>query len=215
MYDIVMFDLDGTLTESAPGITNSVAIALSHWGIEVPNHSELECFVGPPLKESFMKFYGFSQEQAIEAVTCFRAYYAEKGLFENAVYPGIEELLIKIRESGKKAMVATSKPEVLANRILDHFGLTQYFDIIAGATMDERRTTKSEVIRYLFTQLQDNKPDLSKIVMVGDREHDVLGARECGVDCIGVLYGYGSREELTNAGAKYIAKTAADVFTFL
>lgn len=215
MYNIVFFDLDGTLTESAPGITNSVAHALAKWNIEVEDLSQLNCFVGPPLKESFMKYYDFSEEDAIKAVAEFRAYYAVKGLFENAVYDGVPELLEKIKASGRKVMLATSKPEELSFRILEHFDLMKYFDEFAGATMDERRTTKSEVIEYLLGKLPKEERDVSKIVMVGDREHDVIGSGEFGIDCIGVLYGYGDREELETAGAKYIAKTPLDVFEYL
>lgn len=215
MYDIVFFDLDGTLTESAPGITNSVAHALAKWNIEVSDLSQLNCFVGPPLKDSFKKYYNFSEEDAIKAVAEFRAYYGVKGLFENAVYDGIRELLEKIKASGRKVMLATSKPEGLSVRILDHFDLMKYFDELAGATMDETRTTKAEVIEYLLGKLPENERDTSKIVMVGDREHDVKGSKVFGIDCIGVLYGYGDRAELENAGAKYIARTPLDVFDFL
>ena len=215
MYDIVFFDLDGTLTESAPGITNSVAQALAKWNIKVEDLSELNCFVGPPLKESFMKYYDFSEEDAIRAVAEFRSYYAVKGLFENAVYEGIPALLEQIKASGRKVMLATSKPEELSFRILEHFDLMKYFDEFAGATMDEKRTTKSEVIEYLLDKLPESERDVSKIVMVGDREHDVKGAAAFGIDCIGVLYGYGDRPELEAAGAKYIAATPLEVFDFL
>lgn len=215
MYNIVFFDLDGTLTESAPGITNSVAHALAKWNIEVEDLSQLNCFVGPPLKESFMKYYDFSEEDAIKAVGEFRAYYAVKGLFENDVYDGVRELLEKIKASGRKVMLATSKPEELSVRILEHFDLMKYFDEFAGATMDEKRTTKSEVIDYLLNKLPEEDRDVSKIVMVGDREHDVNGAAQFGIDCVGVLYGYGDREELEAAGAKYIANTPIDVFDYL
>lgn len=213
MYDIVLFDLDGTLTESAPGITNSVAYALNHYGINVEDRSTLNKFVGPPLIDSFMKYFDFTKERAEEAVDVYREYFSTKGLFENSVYEGIPELLKKIKATGRKVMLATSKPDRFAIRILEHFDLIQYFDYIAGATMDEKRTHKDEVIDYL---LKENAiSDVTRVVMVGDRENDVSGSKKFGIDCIGVLYGYGSLEELNEAGAKYIAKTPADVFGFL
>ena len=215
MYNTVFFDLDGTLTESAPGITTSVAYSLKHWGIEVKDLTELNKFVGPPLYESYEKFYGFSKEEAVEAVKIFRSFYNTEGLFISSVYPGIPELLQKIKDSGRKIMLATSKPEVTAIRILEHFDLMKYFDVAAGATEDSSRVAKADVIRYLMGRLPKEEQDVSKIIMVGDREHDVFGAREVGIDCIGVLFGYGDRQELERAGTKYIAETAADVFEYL
>lgn len=213
MYDIVLFDLDGTLTESAPGITNSVAYALEHYNIRVEEKSNLNVFVGPPLIDSFMKYYNFSKEKAEEAVLVYREYFSTKGLFENAVYDGIPELLKKIKDSGRKLIVATSKPDVFSKRILEHFDLLKYFDFIAGATMDEKRTRKDEVIAYVLENL--NESDYSKIVMVGDRENDVSGSAKFGIDCIGVLYGYGSYDELKEAGAKYIANSPSEIFDFI
>lgn len=212
MYDIILFDLDGTLTDPGLGITNSVAYALKRYGIEVSDRESLYSFIGPPLSDSFMKYYGFSEEKSMEAITVYREYFRDKGIFENEVYRGIPELLEKIKELGKTTVLATSKPEEFAVRILQHFELMKYFDIVAGASMDEKRNKKGDVIRYAL-----NKGNLSpeKAVMVGDREHDILGAKENGLPSIGVLYGYGDRDELQNAGADYIAETVEDIFAYL
>ena len=215
MYNIVFFDLDGTLTESAPGITSSIAHVLDNWGIAYRDLEELFVFVGPPLKDAIRDYYHMTDEKATEFVKEFRAYYSEKGLFNSAVYPGVKELLGRIKDSGRKIMLATSKPEEMAKRVLDYFELTEYFDEIAGATFDNSRVNKEDVIKYLLDKLPDSEKDLSQIVMVGDRKHDVLGAKAVGMDCIGALYGYGTREELENAGAKYIAEVAGDVYDFL
>lgn len=210
MYDAVLFDLDGTLTDSGIGITNSVKYALEKQGITVKDRKELFRFVGPPLVEAFQKFYGFSPEKALETTHIYREYYSVKGLFENEVYDGIEDLLKKLKNDGKRVIVATSKPELFARKILDRFSLSQYFEYIAGANMDETRTDKTEVIKYALEKCNIN--DLSRVVMVGDREHDIFGAKKIGTDSIGVLYGYGSREELEKAGATHIAATPEEIY---
>ena len=209
MYDTILFDLDGTLTDPGLGITNSVMHALKKWGIEVEDRTSLYRFIGPPLQDSFMQYYGFSKEDAEQSVAYYREYFREKGLFENEVYPGAEAMLADLKAAGKKLAVATSKPEEFAIRILRHFHLDGYFDIIAGATMDSSRSKKADVIAYCLEQLGEK--DLSGVVMVGDREHDIIGAKTVGVDSIGVLVGYGSREELEQAGATCVAETLADV----
>ena len=209
MYQTIFFDLDGTLTESAPGITRSVAYALKKWGIEVEDLRTLEPFVGPPLAESFARYFGFTPEQCNDGIRYYREYYVNKGLFENSVYPGIEDMLRELKNAGKRLIVATSKPEEMAVRILEHFQLTDCFERIAGASMDEKRVEKADVLRYVIEDL--GQVDLTKAVMVGDRENDVRGARENGLPCIGVLYGYGSREELTEAGAAKIADTVEEL----
>lgn len=210
MYDVILFDLDGTLTDSGPGITNSVAYALKKYGIEVADRTELFKFIGPPLKESFEKYYGFSSEKAVKAIEYYREYYVDKGLFENTVYEGIEELLKAIQASGKTAIVATSKPEIFAKKILEHFDIAKYFAHIVGANMDETRTKKDEVISYVLHNC--HIPEGSRILMIGDREHDILGAKKTGLDSLGVLFGYGDYEELKNAGADYIAETVKDIY---
>ena len=213
MYDIILFDLDGTLTDPGIGITNSVAHALAHWNIEVKDRAELYKFIGPPLSDSFMRYYGFSEEDAIHAIAVYREYFSVKGLYENEVYPGIPELLSALKAAGKTVVLATSKPEKFAVEILRHFGLYDYFDIIAGASMDESRNKKADVIAYAISQMKN--PDLSRMIMIGDREHDILGAKQIGIDSIGVLYGYGDRAEHEAAGATYIAEKVEDILPLL
>lgn len=212
-YDTFFFDLDGTITDSAPGITNSVVYALKKYGIEETDYRKLCRFIGPPLTASFQEYYGFSKEQSLEAVAYYREYYKDKGIFENSVYEGFEEAVKKLKQAGKRLVVATSKPEPFARRIMDHFALTPYFDYIAGMELDGGRGTKAEVIRYALNVcgLQDK----DKVLMVGDREHDVLGAREAGIDCLGVLYGFGTRAELEKAGADYIIETIDEILGFI
>lgn len=214
MYNVILFDLDGTLTDSGIGITNSVKYSLRKFGIDMTDsEQQLNKFIGPPLHESFQMFCGFTKEESAKAVKYYREYYKETGLFENTVYEGIEELLVKLKESGRKIIVATSKPELFARQILDHFGLAKYFTYIAGANMDETRTNKLEVIAYALESC--GIEDLSNVIMIGDREYDIFGAKAIGVDSIGVLYGYGSLEELTNANATYIAEKVEDIYEII
>lgn len=212
-YKIVLFDLDGTLTDPGEGITNSVAYALNKFGIEVEDKKQLYPFIGPPLHESFENYYGFSPEDAMKAVDCYREYYNVKGIFENYVYDGIKDVLKTLKKRGKCVCLATSKPEIYASQILEHFGLSQYFDYIAGANMDGTRTKKDEVIRYALSLCKAENP--SDVIMVGDREFDIIGAKSCGIDSIGVLFGYGDRDELQNAGATYIAENVNDILSFI
>lgn len=213
MYDVLLFDLDGTLTDSGEGITNSVAYSLRKFRIEVEDKTELYKFVGPPLHESYEKFYGFTKEQAKKAVEYYREYYNEKGIFESYVYEGMEELLKAVTAAGKKAIVATSKPEAYAGRILEHFHIAKYFSYIAGANMDSTRTNKDEVIQYALQSA--NITDKSGVVMIGDREHDVIGAKKNGIDSIGILIGFGSYSELYEAGATYIAENVKDIYPII
>ena len=212
-YDVILFDLDGTLVDSGLGITNSVTYALKKYGIEVADRISLYKFIGPPLHKSFEMFYDFSPEKAMEAVEYYREYYREKGVFEVTVYEGMEDTLKNLTSLGKTLIVTTSKPEYFAKQVLEYIGLAKYFKMIAGSNLDGTRTAKAEVIRYAFEQC--NITDLSKVIIVGDREHDVLGAEKIGIDSVGVLYGYGSEEELKNAGATYLAKTPADILNQL
>ena len=213
MYKIVLFDLDGTLTDSGLGITNAVAYALEKFGIHVEDHSELNVFFGPPLKDSFIRYFKFSQEECEKAIIYYREYYSDKGLFENKVYPGIPELLDYLKQTGRKIILATSKPEFFSRQIMEHFHLDQYFELIAGASMDEKRVEKADVIHYALEKA--GITDGSDVVMIGDREYDILGAKENGLDSIGVLYGYGSREELEAAGAGKIAETVEELWKIL
>lgn len=205
----ILFDLDGTLTDSMEGITKSAQYALRGFGIEVEDYTELSFFVGPPLRETFQKHYGFNEEETDEAVRLYREYYRPIGIFENTVYEGIPEMLANLSEAGKTLLVATSKPTDFAEQILEHFELDQYFDFVAGATMEEGRTKKADVIAYLLEECQ--LVDTSELIMVGDRCHDVLGAKELGIPSVGVLYGYGSKQELKEAGADYIVKTVEEL----
>lgn len=213
MYQYVFFDLDGTLTDPGIGITNSVAYALKKWNIEVAERSELYKFIGPPLEESFRKYYGFSKEDALKAVEYYREYFRVTGIYENTLYEGTEKLLEAVKESGRKVVLATSKPQEFAEIILKYFHIDQYFDYVAGATMDGSRSRKSDVILYAL-ELCGVK-DRSQVVMVGDREHDINGANYAGLDSIGVLCGYGDREELEAAGATHIVEKIEDVFELL
>ena len=215
MYNTILFDLDGTLTDPGIGITNSVAYALSKWNIEVSDRSELYKFIGPPLLDSFAEYYGFSEEDCQKALTYYREYFRGKGIYENKVYPGVVEMLETLKNSGKKIILATSKPEEFAIIILKHFDLYKYFDFVAGATMDESRNKKGDVIKYALESCGIDKTDLKDVIMVGDRKHDVHGATENDLDCIGVLFGYGNRDELETAGAKYIAEQVEDILTFI
>ena len=207
MNHTIFFDLDGTLTDSAPGIIHSVQYALKKYGIEA-EENDLRSFIGPPLVHSFQERFGFDHDKALEAVAYYREYFTAGGMFENSVYPGVEEMLQKLKEDGLMLAVATSKPELFSKQILEHFALTRYFDFIGGAAMDETRTTKVEVLSYALQELQ---VDPAKAVMIGDRENDMEAASLLGTESIGVLYGYGSKEELAHAGAKVFAETPMDI----
>lgn len=209
LFKTVLFDLDGTITDPGIGITNSVAYSLRHYGINPPAREELYPFIGPPLKDSYMKYYGFSEEKATEAVEIYREYFRDKGIFENEVYEGVPEMLDTLRANGAYIILATSKPEEFAVRILKHFNLYDKFDFVCGNTMDEKRARKDLVIRYAIDSC--NITDLYHTVMVGDRCYDILGGKDNGLKTIGVLYGYGSREELAESGADYLAESPEDV----
>ncbi|HFI0216857.1 TPA: HAD family hydrolase [Streptococcus suis] len=208
MYQTILFDLDGTLTDSGQGILNSVAYALEKMGIEEPDTANLNRFIGPPLYESFSRFYQLSPEDTQSAVDAFRVYFKEKGMFENQLYPGIIPLLEELRTAGKTLVIATSKPEIFAKQILEHFGIAHYFDVIAGASLDSSRISKADVIGYAINQLEAFP---KHAVMIGDREHDVEGARMHQLPAIGVLYGYGSKQEFEKAGATMIVETVQDL----
>ena len=203
MFDWLFFDLDGTLTDPALGITNSFKHALKCFGLEIPKYEKLCSFIGPPLVDTFRTQFGFSEEKAALGVVKYREYFAEKGLLENAVYPGIPDLLSTLKDAGKKLVVATSKPEEYSVKIIEHFGLAQYFENVCGSLMDETRSKKDEVIEYALERNQID--DRGKVLMIGDRKHDILGAKKTGLKSCGVLFGYGSMQELQNAGADYIA----------
>jgi phosphoglycolate phosphatase len=212
-YGMVLFDLDGTLTDPKIGITRSVQYALTAFGINEPCLDNLINFIGPPLKDSFKEFYGFDEGQADAAITKYREYFAEQGLYENVVYPFIPQLLDTLLDRGKNLIVATSKPTIFAEKILTHFGLLQQFSFVAGSSLDGSRVKKSDVIRYALAKVATKNYD--QIVMVGDRKHDVIGAKEVGIDSVAVLYGYGSREELAAANPTYIVDSVEELERFL
>lgn len=201
-YRYLLFDLDGTLTNPGEGITRCVEYALQHFGIVVNDLRDLYPFIGPPLNDSFKEFYHFTEEQAKEASLKYHERFADTGIYENQTYEGIVDFLERAKQQGYQMMLATSKPDVFASKILDHFHLTDYFSFVGGSGLDGSRHSKADVIAYVLSENQIT--DLSKVVMIGDRKHDILGAKQMGVDSIGVLYGYGDQKELEEAGANYI-----------
>lgn len=212
-YNNIFFDLDGTLTNPFEGITNSVIHALKRMNITPPPQNQLACFIGPPLDEIFMEKYNLTQPQAHQAIEYFREYFQDKGILENVLYDGIPETLQALKQAGKRLFLATSKPEEFAKRVLDRFDLTKYFTGIYGADMHGERYKKDLVIKYALNNI--GIVDTTDCVMVGDKEHDVIGAKKCGFNCIGVLYGYGSLQELLNAGAIEVVKTPQELLTLL
>jgi len=207
---IILFDLDGTLTESGEGITKSVQYALRGFGIEEPNLDKLRVFIGPPLLDAFSHYYGLTREESVRAVGLYRERFRTIGIYENALYPGIREMLTCLQEAGHTLAVASSKPEPFVRTVLDYFEITPFFSVIVGATMDETRTAKKDVIEEALRRLgRSGHPE--HVIMVGDKAHDVIGASQAGVDCVAVQYGYGSREELETAGAPAIARTVEEL----
>lgn len=199
----ILFDLDGTLTDPFLGITRSVAYSLKSFGIEVDDLETLKPFIGPPLDVSFREYYHMDEAQSWKAVEKYREYFSKKGLFENKVYEGMEDFLQSLLNMDMKLYVCTSKPEVFAKEILDHFSLTPYFTGIYGATLDGSLKNKGDVIAHCIKQEQ---LDIQDCMMVGDRQHDIVGAHQNQIPCIGVLYGYGSLEEFQEYHCDYIAK---------
>lgn len=212
-YQYIFLDLDGTVTDSAEGVINSVAYSLEKLGYPVENKSDLMKFIGPPLAESFKDFYNFDNETIELGIKYYREYYTDNGIFENRLYDGIKSLLKSLKANGKTVILATSKPEVYAKRILEHFNASQYFDLIVGSTLDSERNTKTDVLKYALQEIKIK--DLSTAVMVGDRKHDIIGAHNVGLDCIAILYGYGNEEEFKEYGADYIVDTVENLEKFL
>lgn len=212
-YQYLLFDLDGTITDSETGITRCVEYALNHFGIRVNNLSELSPFIGPPLLDSFKEFYNFTDEQAVIATEKYRERYTDKGIYENELYPGIKELLAEAHRKGRTVILATSKPEVFAKRILDYFELSSYFSFVAGSGLDGSLHTKTDVINHILRS--NDIKDLSTVVMIGDRKHDIIGANNVGIDSVGVLYGFGDYKELSEARATYIVKDISELRNLL
>ena len=201
-WDTVLFDMDGTLTDSQEGIVKSVSYALGRLGRELPPRDTLTAFIGPPLHESFSAICGMDEAETERAVCEFRDYFARRGWAENVPYEGMAEFLAALHAAGLRLIVATSKPETSAQKILKHFSLERYFDLICGSHPEDKSSAdKASVVRAALTRAGAPK----RAVMVGDRRHDMAGAHANGLEAIGVLYGYGSREELTAAGAEQLA----------
>ena len=212
-FEYILFDLDGTITDSGEGITKSVQYALKYFDILVNNLEDLHKFIGPPLKESFKEYYKFDDEKANVALVKYREYYADKGIYENSLYDGIIDVLDTLKKNNKTIILATSKPEVYAKQILEYFKIDKYFFFVAGSDFDETRVKKGDVIKYALEGAKVS--DLSKVIMVGDREHDIIGAKENNIKSIGVLYGYGDVIELTQARADYIAKNTKELLNII
>lgn len=208
MLTHIFFDLDGTLTDSKPGIIHSVEHALNFFHIHVPSE-QLIPFIGPPLRDSFAPFFDNDEGRVTLAVQKYREYYTAKGIFENSLYDGISDLLRELQGQGKHLCVATSKPEPFARQILEHFQVSSYFALVAGAELHGARNSKTDVLRYACKEGGIENP--RSCLMVGDRKYDVLGAHAVGMACVGVLYGYGTCEELTEARADYLCATVPDL----
>jgi len=204
----ILFDLDGTLTDPKEGIVNSILFALEKLGIKEDSVLELDSFIGPPLRESFITRYSLSDKLADDAMTFYREYFAEKGMFENVVYPGVAELLESLILRKFKLFVATSKPTVYSIEILKHFNLDKYFIEIIGSNLDNSRTDKTEIIAYI---LSEHKLEAGNCIMIGDRKHDIIGAKNNSMKSIGVTYGYGSKEEIVAAQPDYIANDCVEL----
>ena len=212
-YDVILFDVDGTLIDSAPGILNTLEEVFTKMGVDV-THMNLRRYLGPPLRKSFGEH--FSDPAKIEEATeLYRESYREKGSHEGTAYPGAAEMLRRLKEAGFVLCTATSKPTVVVTPILEEQGLAPYFDFIGGASMDEARVNKDDVIRYVLEENCISEEEKPSVIMVGDREHDVYGAKKTGLSVIGVLYGYGSREELQSAGADYLCETPEETAKLL
>ncbi|GLV65519.1 phosphoglycolate phosphatase [Bacillus mycoides] len=212
MYKTFLFDLDGTLTDPKEGIINSVLYALEKIGIEEVNISELDSFIGPPIQQSFVDSYNMNEIEVERAVFYFREYLKQSGLLENKVYDGITTLLQELKDAGNRLFVATSKPTVFAKQVIEHFQLTTFFEEIVGSNLDGTRIKKEEIIAHILQTNEELKKE--EMVMIGDRKHDVISANSNGIASIGVLYGYGSEIELSDAGAIHIVKDVEELQSF-
>lgn len=215
MFEYILFDFDGTISDSKEGIVKSVAYALEHFGIITENLDDLTYFVGPPLGEPFRQVYQMDDVKTAKAVALFRERYFKQGMWEAAMFPGIPDLLQDLKAAGKKIALATSKGHVIAREILDDYGITSYFDIIMGAELDGTRSKKSEVVAEVLCQFGITDENLHTAVLIGDRKYDVEGARTCGISCIGVQYGYASPEEWTQAAPDHLVASVEELKSFL
>lgn len=211
MFQYILFDLDGTLTDPKLGITSSVQYALRALGIEEPSLDKLEPFIGPPLADSFREFYGLNEEETVTAIAKYRERFNDQGIYENEIYPGTAQMLAALKESGKKLAIASSKPTVFVERILDYFDIRTYFDYIIGSNMDGTRGKKEEVVEEALRQMVPSgmlpAEKKASVAMVGDRRFDIEGAKEHGITSVGVSFGYAPEGELEQAGADYIVDT--------
>lgn len=215
MYQYLLFDLDGTLTNPKEGITKCVQYALRSFGIEEPDLDKLEPFIGPPLLDSFMEYYNMTPEQARTALEKYRERFRDIGIFENEVFTGVPEMLEILQKKGKKLVIASSKPEEYVLRILEKYGIRAFFHEVVGASMDEKRSAKADVIEEAFRRLQITEEKKAQVLMIGDRKHDVEGAKACGIRCLGVYVGFAKPGELEQAGADYIVHTVEEMSQFL
>lgn len=210
-YKYILFDLDGTLTDPKEGITTSVQYALRALGIEEPDRDKLTPFIGPPLKDSFMKFYGLNEAQTEEAVAKYREWFAPKGIFQNEIYAGVPEMLKALKENGLVLAVASSKPQVFVKKILKHFAIEEYFTVVVGSELDGTRGRKEEVVEEALRQLKESKSKGCGTVMVGDRNFDIFGGKRYGLVTVGVTFGYAKEGELEEAGADYVVDTVEEL----
>lgn len=215
MYKYILFDLDGTLTDPREGITKSVQYALSHMGIEEPDLKKLEPFIGPPLIDSFMEYYGFSLEEARKATDFYRENFSVKGIFQNELFDGVPQMLQSLKENGRVVAIASSKPEPFVEQILEHFDIKQYFDYVCGSTLNETRTKKEEVIEELLKRMNLSAEEKKQMLMVGDRKFDVEGAAYFGMPCLGLTLGFAAEGELEEAGAAAVVDSIKEMQEYI
>lgn len=210
---VLLFDLDGTVTDPKEGITRSVQYSLQAFGIDIEDRDRLACFIGPPLRDSYKRHFGFDDDQAERAIAAYREYYAQTGMLENRLYAGMAELLARQKALGRRAALATSKPEVYARQILEHFSVLRHFDEVVGSELDGRRSDKAEVIREALLRLGNPAP--GTCLMIGDTVFDIAGAASAGIDGVGVLYGYGDRRDMEAAGTIHICADVPALAAYL
>ena len=211
----VLFDLDGTIINSEEGITKCVQYTLGHFGIEEPDLKKLRVFIGPPLEYSFKENYQFNNEQAMEGVKVYRERFDKEGIFECELYDGVADTIKRLHEAGYVIAIASSKPEVACERILDHFSLLPYFDMVVGATLDKRISTKIQVLEELGRRMAGHNISKEEMILIGDTRFDALGAKEFGISCVGVEYGFGTRQELEEAGAVAVFRSIKEVEQYI
>lgn len=213
-WKYILFDLDGTVTDSGTGILNCVRYALEASGRQIPSDKDLQKFIGPPLIDSFQTFSGMSHDEALWAVEKYRERYSSTGIFENKLYQGMDDVLAALKKHGFVTAIATSKPEEYTIRILEHFGIAGYFDEAVGSSMDGQRNRKADIIMEVFKRMQIKEESKPQVIMVGDRKYDILGAKECGIASLGAAWGFAPEHELEEYQADYIVQKVADLYAF-